>query len=157
MDSAEPTLAEFVEQMGLLFEQYGASRTVGRVLGWLMVCDPPEQSAGDLVRALRTSKASVSMATRLLTQTGLIERVARPGVRPAHFRLRPDAVGTALIGERLRAVALFRGMVERALEALRDAPPHRRDRLEALHRLYGFFERELAEMLRRWEEDRGKR
>lgn len=155
-EPAGPALEEFVEQMGLLFEQYGASRTVGRVLGWLMVCDPPEQTAGDLVRVLRASKASVSVATRLLAQTGLIERVARPGARSTHFRLRPEAVGTALITERLRAVTLFRAMVERALEALREAPPHRRERLEAMRRLYGFFERELADLLGRWQADRGK-
>jgi hypothetical protein len=30
--------------MGLFFETLGASRTMGRVYGWLMICDPPQQS-----------------------------------------------------------------------------------------------------------------
>lgn len=157
MGPSDAALMEIVEEVGLLFEQYGAPRMAGRVLGWLMVCDPPEQSAADLARALVASKASISTATRLLVQTGIIERVARPGVRPVYFRLRPEAAGTALIRERLRAVTLFRSLVERALKALEDAPPQRRERLEALVALYSFFERELAHMLQRWDADRGKR
>lgn len=156
MGPSDAALMEIVEEVGLLFERYGVPRMVGRVLGWLMVCDPPEQSAADLARALQASKASISTSTRLLEQTGIIERLARPGVRPVYFRLRPEAAGTALIRERLRAVTLFRGLIERALQALEDAPPHRRARLKALHMLYTFFERELDAMLQRWDTGRGK-
>lgn len=145
-----------VEEMGLLFEQYGAPRMMGRVLGWLMVCDPPEQSAAELARTLRASKASISTVTRTLVQTGLVQKIARPGVRAVYFRLRPEAAGTALIRERLRAVTLFRSLLEQALDTLKEAPAQRRERLHALHQLYTFFERELAEMLQRWDTARGQ-
>ena len=44
-----PEEAEFVDRMGLFFELSGGSRTMGRVYGWLLICDPPRQSLTQLV------------------------------------------------------------------------------------------------------------
>lgn len=48
---------------------------VGRALGWLLVCEPPEQSAAELAETLQASKGSISTATRVLLRLGFIERV----------------------------------------------------------------------------------
>lgn len=151
MEPDSGALMSVVEEMGLLFEQYGASRMMGRVIGWLLVCDPPEQSSADLARALLVSKASISMATRALFHMGIIERVARPGERGVYFRLRPDTFGTTIIGLRLEAMRRFRQLLERGLATMQDAPAARRERLEAARVLFAFFERELERIQRRWE------
>jgi hypothetical protein len=39
-----PEEAEFVDRQGLFFEFLCASLTMGRVYGWLLICDPPQQS-----------------------------------------------------------------------------------------------------------------
>ena len=36
-----PEEAEFVDRLGLFMEMLGGSRTMGRVYGWLLICDPP--------------------------------------------------------------------------------------------------------------------
>ena len=74
----------------LLEMEAGAARMVGRVLGWLLVCEPPEQSAADLAQALRASKGSISTATRVLLRTGLIERVRVRGERFDRFVAKPE-------------------------------------------------------------------
>lgn len=78
---------EFVEKLSLLYEEQGHPRISGQILGWLHVCEPPEQSFSDLVENLQVSKASISNMTRLLIQGGLIERVRKQGERQIHFRL----------------------------------------------------------------------
>jgi hypothetical protein len=41
-------------------EEWGLPPITGRVLGWLMICDPPEQSAGGIADAIQTSRASLT-------------------------------------------------------------------------------------------------
>ena len=81
------SMRQFVEQAGLLFEGLGVPRMAGRILGWLLICDPPYQSMGDLVEALQASKSSISTMLRLLAQSGLIERTSLPGQRRDQFVL----------------------------------------------------------------------
>jgi hypothetical protein len=153
--SGAPSIAEltYVEDIGLYFEQNGLPRMAGRIIGWLLVCDPPEQSAGELAAVLRASKGSISTATRLLAQARLIERVALPGARRDYFRIRPDGWG-----DRVRAsvgvVSEFRRLTERGLDLLGAAAPARRARLEGVHDLYVWLERELPALLERYEAER---
>ena len=58
--AAGPTPAElaFVEEFGRLLEEEGAPRIAGRILGWLLICEPPYQSFNDLVGVLGASKGS---------------------------------------------------------------------------------------------------
>ena len=70
-----PDEAEFVDRMGLFFETLGAGRTMGRVYGWLMICDPPQQSLSGLAATLSVSKASISTVARQLQEGGMIERL----------------------------------------------------------------------------------
>ena len=76
----------FIEDMSLYFEQMGMPRMAGRVLGVLLISDPPEQSLNDLCEVLQASKSALSTNTRLLTEMGLIERVAFSKPREVAFR-----------------------------------------------------------------------
>src|ERR1700738_4029428 len=67
--------AEFVDRMGLFFETIGATRTMGRLYGWLWICEPPQQSLSELAAALTVSKASVSTVARQLQEGGMVERL----------------------------------------------------------------------------------
>src|SRR5215217_2912648 len=79
----------YVEEFGLLFGQFGLSRMLGRVLGVLMISDPPERSAEELAEALGASRGSISQTTRSLIQMGLVQRWSRPGERKHYFRVKP--------------------------------------------------------------------
>jgi DNA-binding transcriptional regulator GbsR (MarR family) len=87
----ETGLHHFVAEIGLFFEAAGSTRMAGRMLGWLLVCDPPHQSAGQLAAALHASNGSISMTTRMLIQAGLVDRVSLRGDRRTYYRLRPHA------------------------------------------------------------------
>lgn len=81
----------YVERFGRFWEASGASRTAGRIIGWLVICDPPHQSAADLRLALNVSHGSVSTLTRQLIQMNMVERVTFPGDRASYFHLRDNA------------------------------------------------------------------
>lgn len=94
------TRAEYVEEMGLLWQQLGEQRMKGRVLGYLMLSNAPHVSSAELCTALRASAGSISTATRSLAGAGFIRRVAVPGKRGHFFRADEDVWGTFLAGER---------------------------------------------------------
>ena len=137
--SADDPLHDFAEEMGLTWERSGGARMAGRILGWLLICDPPEQSAADLAEALHASAGSISTHIRQLIGLRLVEKVARRGDRRSWYRLAPDAwVGT--MRSTVTEVALMRALAERGLAAVADAPPERSARLTELHDFYAWFE-----------------
>ena len=64
----------YIEKVGLFYEVYGLPRTVGRILGLLLVADPQEESLDEITDALSVAKSSVSTGARFLMQAGLVGR-----------------------------------------------------------------------------------
>jgi hypothetical protein len=133
----------FVEELGVLGKDVGVPRGVARVLGWMVVCDPPEQSARDIQQGVELSAGAVSTATRMLVATRLLERTARPGDRRSYYRLRPGGWdGTLEV--RLRALTQLREVADRALQA---AGGRADDRLRNMRDAYAWFEQRLMGVL----------
>lgn len=152
-DERQAEKKHFVEEVGILFEQTGMPRMSGRILGWLMVSDPPHQTTGELSEALLASKGSISTMTRLLIRIGLIERISLPGQRRDHFRIKPGA-WHQLLEDSLAQTTAFRQLMERGLVLLENKSQLTRQWLEEMRDMYAFFEREFPALLARWEQER---
>jgi DNA-binding transcriptional ArsR family regulator len=141
----EAGIVRFVEALGMQFElEAGAPRMVGRVLGWLLVCDPPEQSASELAERLQASKGSISTATRLLLRMGLIERVRMRGERFDRFTAPPEAWDEYLWRE--DQFKEPRRVLRLGLQALADEPRARRSRLEQLDSIYAWWQERIPRL-----------
>ncbi len=151
-DTTRGDLQGYLERWGMLFELLGATRMMGRVLGWLLVCDPPEQSAGDIAQAVGASAGSVSTTTRALTQTGMVERLGIPGERSAHFRVRSGVWGQ-LLRKRMSYIVSMRDLVEEGLEVGAGEKEDSTLRLRELGSYCSFIEKELPTFIARWEKD----
>lgn len=143
----------FVEELGVMLElEAGTPRMVGRVLGWLLVCDPPEQSAAEIAERLQASKGSISTATRVLLRLGFIERARIRGERFDRFRARPEAWDQFFW--RQEQFEGPRRVLALGLEALSDEPSGRRRRLEELDHLYAWWEKRLPGLREEYLADR---
>jgi DNA-binding transcriptional regulator GbsR (MarR family) len=142
-------LHDFADEIGLFFEDNGLPRMPGRVLGWLLVCDPPQQSADELAAALQASRGSISMAMQLLQGSGAVQRVAVPGSRRTYYRLTPG-FWLREAEEKAAIAARWRKLAERGLDLLADRPEDGRQRLQEMHDMYAFFEEEYARMRDEW-------
>src|SRR5262245_11827320 len=108
-------LLAWVERVATFFAEYaGLPPITGRILGWLMICDPPEQSAGEVAEAIGASRASLTTNMRLLTASGLVRRLTRPGERTTYFRLDDDA-WEKVIRRRMAYMATFREIAQDGL------------------------------------------
>ena len=143
----------FIEDISLFFEQMGLPRMAGRVLGVLLIADPPEQSTNDLSEVLQASKSSISTTARLLTETGLIERVPSPMPRRVYYRFKPSG-WLVFMRQRMRLWSELHQIAERGLELLQDEDPDRRERLQEAHDMFSLIEEEFPAMLERFERER---
>jgi DNA-binding transcriptional regulator GbsR (MarR family) len=140
---------QFVEQMGGFFESTGLTRLAGRLLGWLLVCEPERQSSEELAVALDASSGGISTNARMLIQFGFIERLAVAGDRRTYFRLRPNAFAA---GERQRLQTMIdlQRMADVGLGALRGSSDERCRRLYEMRDLLSYMERALTDALRQY-------
>lgn len=88
--------ATFVDAMGQLMSAYGLGPMAGRVWAWLLICDPPEQTAADLAASLQASRGAISGAAAFLSASGLIRRMRRRGDRREYFSIPPGAFNSLL-------------------------------------------------------------
>ena len=146
----------FIEEVGLLFEMVGLPRMAGRILGWLLICDPPHQSNSELTEALQASKGSISTMTRLLMQIGLIEKMSLPGERRDYFRIKPNA-WSQITKQRISQTKAFRELAEKGLTLLNNAAPQKQQRLVEMYDIHAFWERELPLLDQRWEKEQWQR
>ena len=122
-----PTDAEltFADHCGRFYvRRYGMAPVVGRLLGYLMICDPREQSIAELADALLASRSAISGAVKALDQLGLVRRARVAGERM-------DRVSIHLTSQRAFGFdpTEYQEQAELAREGLAmlaDAPPERR-------------------------------
>lgn len=139
----------FVEEMGVLFDQSGATRMSGRVFGRLLVCEPEHQSPAQLADYLLASRGAISMTLQQLQTALLVERVAVPGERSQFFRVRSGGWSN-ILRARMAALAVMRETAARGLAVLEDKPPEVRKRLQDFHDFYVYMERRMPELLDEW-------
>jgi DNA-binding transcriptional ArsR family regulator len=108
--------SQFVEEMSGLALVRGAPRAVLRVLGWMVVCEPEEQTASEIQEALGLSAGTVSVAMRTLGDAGVLERVSRPGDRRVYHRIFRDG-WVRILEQRFRALSELRDLADRAIAA----------------------------------------
>jgi len=143
----------YAEAFGVLLEQMGFPRMAGRIWGWLLTCDPAEQTAAAIGEGVRASRGSVSMMTRLLIQLGLVERVGKAGARSGYYRIKAGGF-TEVLEAKMRFTREIRRMAERGLGLLAGEPEGVRRRLEEYRDMCLFFEREFPALIEKWRGER---
>lgn len=144
---------EYIERWGVVFEQLGSTRMVGKILGWLMVADPVHQSASQIAEGIGASAASVSTGTRALLQMGMIERVGLRGQRSVHYRVGKSWWGV-LVDKRIRQTVALRELAENGLDLVGPDNAASSSRLRDFAEYCTFMETELPALVRRWDRER---
>jgi MarR family len=143
----------FADHTGRFFaRRYGMAPMVGRLLGYLAICDPREQSITDLAEALLASRSAIASAVKTLENLRLIRRSRAAGERLDRVRIdmsSPQATGFDL--------AEYREQGELAREGLRmlaDAPLERRAILLEWAAFADFLVERLPLLEQEWKERR---
>lgn len=149
-------LRAWVEAVATYFAQhYGIPPIRGRVMGWLMVCEPAEQSAGEIAHVIQASRASLSGALQVLTASGLVAASTRPGVgRTTYYRITDDA-WAAILRRRFAGLASFLTITQQGLHLYPPDSPAR-GRVLAAHELFSWLQSEIEPLWERWDAERSR-
>ena len=144
---------EYIEDFSSTFEQFGVSGIVGRMLGALLVSDPPVLSVESLAELSRTSEDNVTHELHTFVRAGLVVQQRRANGEPDGFRFNPDTWGV-LISQQLVSLMSFRRLAERGLALLEPDEEEARRSLEEMRDRYAYAERELPALFERFEKER---
>lgn len=147
-ENLEQELLDFAERFALVYE-LDLPRIAGKVLGYLLVCDPPARTQTELAEALSASRGSISTTTRLLEQNGWLERVSVRGERQVRYRVRPEAWSAHIEVHIQRANNLYE-VAAKARSLLETQPPERTRRIDMTVNFADFWRQALPLLLDRW-------
>ncbi|MCU0632882.1 MAG: hypothetical protein MUC66_07900 [Methanolinea sp.] len=144
----------FIEKISLLFQQYTLlPHVAGRIFGYLLICDPPYQTASQLVDRLSIARSSVSTMMRPLIQTGFVEEFTLPGERSRIYRA-SEAGWEEQFLKKLAGLSKMRALMEEGKRILKDRPGALSNRIDEMHSMYAFFEREIPILVERWKREK---
>ena len=150
-----PTDAEitFADHTGRLYaRRYGMAPMVGRLLGYLAICDPREQSIGELADALLASRSAIAGAVGTLETLGLIRRSRAAGERMDRIQI--DITAPRSTGFDVTEYQEQGDLAREGLELLADAPPERRAVLLEWAAFSEFLVTRLPEVEQDWKRHR---
>jgi DNA-binding MarR family transcriptional regulator len=140
----------FADHVGRFYaRQYAFPPMAGRLLGYLFVCDPPQQTIDELGEALLASRSAISGAVKLLESHRIVRRTRVAGERVDRVTLDPTSQQPQNFDSAIHIehAALFR----EGLALLADAPPDRRAPLEEMVALAEFLSERLPALRDEWQ------
>jgi DNA-binding MarR family transcriptional regulator len=128
--------------------EYGFPPVAGRVLGYLLICQPPQQTIAELSEALLASRSAITGAVVLLAGHNVVRRTRSAGQRVDHVSLDPRALDpTGFAGATYAEQA---ALARQALEILDDSPSERRSILEEGAAFFDFLAERMPALLIEW-------
>jgi DNA-binding transcriptional regulator GbsR (MarR family) len=152
-----PTDAEvtFADHMGRFYaRRYGFPPMVGRLLGYLAVCDPPEQSITELSEALLASRSAIAGAVKVLETMHGVQRSRAAGERMDRVRI--DLSSPQSMGMDISEYEEMRDLTREGLEVLREAPAERRAVLLEMSAFAEFLLEQMPRLQQEWERRRAQ-
>jgi DNA-binding transcriptional regulator GbsR (MarR family) len=138
--------AAFVEEFSGYLASLGMTPMSGRMWGWLLICEPAEQTAAELAEALQASRGAISGTARTLEAAGFIRRTRRRGDRREYFSAPPSTFRSFIQG----AGAMYRRLreiMEHGLAVVADRPPLARERIREAHEFITYVEGQFPALL----------
>lgn len=148
---AMPSDAEitFADHSGRLYaRRYGMAPMVGRLLGYLAICDPREQSIADLAEVLLASRSAIAGAVSALDNLGMIRRSRAAGERMDRVRI--DLTGPRSMGFDVTEYREQGDLAREGLALLADEPLERRAVLLEWAAFADFLAARLPELEQDW-------
>jgi hypothetical protein len=147
-----PTDAEltFADHMGRFYaRRYAFPPMIGRLIGYLSVCDPPDQSINELADALLASRSAIAGAVKAVEALRVLRRTRAAGERMDRVRI--DLSSPQAMGMDISEYEEMRELAREGLELLEDEPMERRVVLLEVSAFADFLLEQMPRMQQEWE------
>ncbi|MBV9795954.1 MAG: MarR family transcriptional regulator [Actinobacteria bacterium] len=147
-----PTAEEFgfLDRVAEFYaREYRFPPVAGRVLGYLLICEPAEQTIAELSEALLASRSAITGAVALLASYRAVRRTRTAGQRSDRVALDPRALDvTGFAGATYREQAT---LAREALSLLADGSTSRRSMISESAEFYDFLAEKMPALLEEWQ------
>jgi DNA-binding MarR family transcriptional regulator len=140
----------FVARVGEHYHNDGFPLDSGRVLGWMIISDPPEQSATEIAARLAVSPSTVDAVAEQLVPATLLNR--RDGENGEYFLSLSDEAWPRVVSHTFAGWPGLHQILKDGSSALAGEPAERSARVDNMERLFAYLVTELPDMMRRWEQ-----
>ncbi|MGD0197403.1 MAG: MarR family transcriptional regulator [Solirubrobacteraceae bacterium] len=150
-----PTDAEitFADHMGRFYaRRYAFPPMVGRLLGYLAVCDPPDPTIAELAEALLASRSAIAQAVKTVEALHVVRRYRAAGERMDRVRI--DLSSPRSLGFDVSEYQELGELAREGLEVVRDATLERRAVLLEMSAFGEFLVERIPLMEQEWAERR---
>ena len=141
---------EYIEKVGLFYEQYGLPKMAGRILGYLISAPNDHNSFDDLIAGLHASKGSISGNIKLLLTQNMIEKYMISGDRKSYFKVSTNSLNR-IIEAKVVSITQFKDIIGMGLVFNEHQQTPARDELLSIHRYYEFLEQEIPLLKQKWD------
>jgi len=131
---------KFVEEFGRL--DPAMPRAMGLVLGYLLVCEPAQQTSATMQKELELSAGSISGMIGMLVDSGLVARVKKPDDRKWYYFIAENS-WQRTIQMRFESIKRFRDAAQKGM-AVSD-----NYRMRELYKTFDYFTGELERAAQR--------
>jgi hypothetical protein len=150
-----PTDAQitFADHAGRFYaRRFSFPPMVGRLIGYLAVCDPPDPTIAELAEALLASRSAIAGAVQTLETIHVARRSRVAGERMDRVRI--DLSSPQSMGMDLSEYEEMRELAGEGLDVLRDAPVERRAALLEMSAFAEFLLEQMPKLRGEWEKQR---
>jgi len=147
-----PTDAQitFADHMGRFYaRRFSFPPMVGRLIGYLAVCDPPDPTIAELAEALLASRSAIAGAVKTLETIHVVRRSRDAGERMDRVRI--DLSSPQSMGMDTAEYEEMRELAREGLEVLGDAPIERRAALLEMAAFADFLLEQMPKFQNEWE------
>ncbi len=139
----------FSDHVGRFYaDRYGFPPVAGRLIGYLYVCQPAEQSINDIADTLLTSRSAINNGVKMLETQKLIHRSRPAGTRADLISLNP--LGWENMGFDPTEYQQMADLGREGLGILTKASPERRQALEVVVSLNEFLADRVPKLYEEW-------
>ncbi|MCK8614169.1 GbsR/MarR family transcriptional regulator [Gordonia sp. C13] len=132
--------------------RYSYPPMVGRVLGFLAVCDSPAPTIAELSDALLASRSAITNAVTTLESVGQVKRSRATGERMDRISI--DITSARGLGMDNAEYEELGALAREGLEVLRDAPAERRAVLCEIAAFTEFLTNRIPALYAEWQKER---
>jgi MarR family len=129
-------------------ERYGFPPVAGRLIGYLYVCQPAQQSINDIAKTLLTSRSAINNAVKTLEAQRLVRRLRPAGTRADLISL--NALSPENMGFDPTEYLQMAHLAREGLELLEDDSSERREALEMVISLNEFIAEKMPQLYEEW-------
>ncbi|MDX2305005.1 MAG: hypothetical protein NW226_19495 [Microscillaceae bacterium] len=152
----ENKIRQLVERIGIVCDKEGYPPLAGRLLGCLMLAEPPYKTFDEIVEFLHASKSAVSNTIKFLESQHMVDYITFSGDRRRYFRLKVET-WPQVVQASVENLGEMKEKFKEALQIRSNQYPEFNEGLKDVVLLYEIILDIFPQVLERWDELRKKK